>query len=101
MPARRMFANYLFTPYTLRYMNIILYTKIGCPWCDEVRTLFQDKGVVYEERECRNSKTNFDELVKKSGQTLTPTLDIDGEIISDSDAEAIRALFKQRDVKGF
>ena len=82
-------------------MNIILYTKTGCPWCDEVRTLFQDKGVVYEERECRNSKTNFEELVKKSGQTLTPTLDIDGEIIADSDAVALTAYFKERGAPGF
>ncbi|MBI4252794.1 glutaredoxin family protein [Candidatus Uhrbacteria bacterium] len=82
-------------------MNIILYTKAGCPWCDEVRSLFQQKGVVFQERECRNNQANFDELVKKSGQTLTPTLDIDGEIIADTDARALSTLFKERDVPGF
>ena len=34
-------------------------------------------------------KAYFDELVAKSGQTKTPTLDIDGEILADSDREAV------------
>lgn len=82
-------------------MNIIFFTKTGCPWCDEVRALFKDKKVLYEERECRNNTSHFDELVSKSGQTLTPTLDIDGEIIADTDAESITKLFHERGVEDF
>jgi monothiol glutaredoxin len=82
-------------------MKIILYTKLGCPWCDEVRALFQEKHIAFAERECRNNKKHFDELVEKSGQTLTPTLDIDGEILADSDAEQVTAYFKKKGVAGF
>ena len=71
-------------------MNIILYTKKGCPWCEGVLDLFKEKGVVYEEREVRGNQAYFDELVAKSGQTKTPTLDIDGHIIADSDREQVR-----------
>jgi len=70
-------------------MTIILYTKRGCPWCKDVLDLFAEKGVKYEEREVLGNKTYFDELVAKSGQTKTPTLDIDGEILADSDREAV------------
>ncbi len=82
-------------------MSLILYTKEGCPWCIEVIALLKEKGVAFEERECRNSKTNFDELVAKSGQTLTPTLDIDGEILADSDAAAVSEYFKKKGTPGF
>ncbi len=82
-------------------MNIIFYTKEGCPWCDEVRELLQSKNVSFEERECRHDKKNFDELVQKSGQTLTPTLDVDGTIIADIDAKAVQATFREMGVKGF
>lgn len=82
-------------------MNIILYTKIGCHWCDEVRTLLQEKSLAFEERECRNSTEHFDELVRKSGQTLTPTLDIDGEILADSDADTVSEYLKGKNVPGF
>ena len=82
-------------------MHIIFYTKQGCPWCDEVRELLTAKNVPFEERECRNNPTYFEELVTKSGQTLTPTLDIDGQIIADTDAAAIQKLFAHKGIKGF
>jgi len=82
-------------------MSIIMYTKEGCPWCDEVRALLEEKKVSFEERECRNNKQYFDELVAKSGQSLTPTLDIDGYILADTDAAAVADYFKQKGVEGF
>jgi glutaredoxin len=82
-------------------MNIILYTKTGCPWCKDVLDLFAEKGVKYEEREVRGNKTYYDELVTKSGQNKTPTLDIDGYIIADSDAPAVAAYLKEKGVEGF
>lgn len=75
-------------------MNIILYTKKGCPWCRGVLDLFAQKGVKYEEREVLSNKAYFDELVAKSGQTKTPTLDIDGHILADSDKEQVAAYLK-------
>ncbi len=77
-------------------MHIIMYTKNGCPWCRDAKKLLQEKGIPFEEKECRGNKENFDELVKKSGQTLTPTLDIDGEILADTDADAIATYFKNK-----
>ena len=75
---------------------IILYTKEGCPWCDEVRDLLKQEHVDFEERECRSNPEYFNELVQKSGQTLTPTLDVDGEILADSDAPAVREFLRQK-----
>ena len=82
-------------------MNIILYTKTGCPWCTGVLELFADKGVKYEEREVRGNKAYFDELVAKSGQDKTPTLDIDGYILADSDAPAVAVYLKGKGYQGF
>lgn len=82
-------------------MNIILYTKTGCPWCNEVRDLLSSKNISFEERECMGNAQYFDELVSKSGQSLTPTLDIDGEIVADTDVEALSAYFKNKGIAGF
>lgn len=79
-------------------MNIILYTKEGCPWCDDVRNLLKQEHIDFEERECRNNQRYFDELVQKSGQTLTPTLDVDGEILADSDAEQVRVFLRHKGI---
>lgn len=82
-------------------MNITIYTKTGCPWCEGALSLLREKEIPFTEKECRNTQENFDELVQKSGQSLTPTLDIDGEILADTDASAIAAYLKSKGVAGF
>ncbi|TAK57516.1 glutaredoxin family protein [Patescibacteria group bacterium] len=82
-------------------MNIILYTKKGCPWCDGVRALLDEKKVSYEEREVTSSKKFFDEMIAKSGQSKAPTLDIDGEILADSDKDQVAEYLKSKGVAGF
>ena len=82
-------------------MNIIIYTKTGCSWCTGVLQLLNEKKVVFEEREVLGNKTYFDELVKKSSQTKTPTLDIDGYILADSDKDQVSQYLKEKGVAGF
>lgn len=79
-------------------MNIIIYTKTGCPWCADVLKLLNEKGIVFEEREVLGNKTYFDELIMKSGQNKTPTLDIDGYILADSDKEQVYQYLKEKGV---
>ena len=84
---------------------IILYTKKGCPWCKGVLDLFAEKGlkpgVDFEEREVLSNPVYFDELVAKSGQRKTPTLDFSGEIIADSDRNQVEAFMKAKGFSGF
>lgn len=78
-------------------MKIILYTKKGCPWCKGVLDLFRAENISFEEREVLGNKEYFDEMVKKSGQTKTPTLDIDGFILADTDREQVAEYLKIND----
>ena len=77
-----------------------MYTKTGCPWCDGVRDLLNEKGIKFEEREVLSNTKYYQELVEKSGQTLTPTLDIDGEIIADSDKDEVSEYLKKKGLSG-
>lgn len=69
--------------------KIIIYTKSGCPWCVDVLAFLDSKNIKYENREVRGNKEYYKELVDKSGQDKTPTLDIEGDILSDTDKEAV------------
>ncbi|MDO8571880.1 MAG: glutaredoxin family protein [bacterium] len=82
-------------------MNIIIYTKEGCGWCTEVINLLRSKNIPFEERNCTVNAQYFDELVQKSGQFMTPTLDIDGEIIADTDVQTVTSIFKKKGILGF
>jgi len=79
-------------------MKIIIYTKTNCPWCAEVLQLLTDKKIPYEERNVSKNQKYFEELLEKSNQSLTPTLDIDGKIIADTDAEEVKKFLKQKGV---
>lgn len=76
-------------------MNIIIYTKTGCPWCRDVLNLLKQNNIPFEEREVLGNKIYFDELCAKSGQTKTPTLDIGGKIIADSDKDQVEQFLKE------
>ena len=75
--------------------KIIIYTKTGCPWCKEALEYLRESGVSFEERSVSENKMFFDELIEKTKQSKTPTLDIGGEILADTDAKAIAARFKE------
>lgn len=77
-------------------MNIIIYTKTGCPWCGDALAFLRAKKVAFEEREVLSNPKFFEELKIKSGQSKAPTLDVDGEILADTDAEAIEVFLKQK-----
>lgn len=79
-------------------MHIIIYTKTGCSWCYDALAFLQKNHIKFEEREVRSSQKYFDELVQKSGQEKTPTFDIDGEILPDSDAGQIEEYLKKKGV---
>ena len=75
-------------------MNIIVYTKEGCPWCKGALDYMNENGIKYEEREVRNNPAFYEELKSKSGQDKTPTFDIDGTIIADSDKDQLAVFLK-------
>jgi glutaredoxin len=81
--------------------KILLYTKSGCPWCQGVLDLFAEKDVQFEEREVYGNKEWFAEMVGKSGQEKAPVLDFGGEVLADTDREAVALFMKSRDYKNF
>lgn len=79
-------------------MALLLYTKTGCPWCRAVLDFLREKRVAFEEREVRGNPAYFAELVAKSGQTKAPTVDLDGEILADTDVEAVQKFLAEKSV---
>ena len=98
---KRFFDMLKFTLLIVNFMNIIIYTKTGCPWCRDVLALLSEKKVPFEERNVSSNKNYFQELLAKSGQSKTPTLDIDKFILSDSDKDQVYGYLSSKGVAGF
>ncbi|TSC83460.1 MAG: glutaredoxin [Parcubacteria group bacterium Gr01-1014_17] len=78
---------------------LIVYTKTGCPWCKDVLAFLREKKVAFEEREVRGNPTYFNELRAKSGQDKTPTLDLNGAILADTDKDAVDKFLIEKKVR--
>ena len=49
--------------------------------CARARSFFQANGIRYAERDIDHDNAALDELKRRSGDTLIPTLDIDGKLL--------------------
>ncbi len=77
---------------------ILVYVKTGCPWCSGVTSFLRQKGVAFQELNVTESQELFDEMVAKSGQSKAPTLDIDGDIIADTDKDQVALVLKDKGI---
>ena len=75
-------------------MKLLVYTKRGCPWCEELLDFLHEKSVEFEEREVLSNETFFKEMVDLSGQTKAPTVVLDAVVYADTDKDEIEKVLK-------
>ena len=69
-------------------MKITAYLKSVCGWSGGVRDVFARYGLEYEEK-LIDDPNIYAEMVTKSGQPLSPCVEIDGEMLADVGAEEV------------
>lgn len=80
--------------------RIVAYLKPVCGWSNGVRAVFRKYGLDYEDKDIINDRSNYSEMVRKSGQPLSPCVEIDGEMLADvSGQEVEQYLVEKRLVK--
>ncbi|SHI96348.1 glutaredoxin family protein [Lutispora thermophila] len=75
-------------------MSITVYSTPTCPWCHRVKEYLQSKGIEYKDVNVAEDRAAAMEMIKKSGQTGVPVVDIDGNIIVGFDQYRIDSLLK-------
>jgi glutaredoxin len=63
--------------------TIVAYLKPVCGWSNGVRAVFRKYGLSYEDKDIINDRSNYSEMVRKSGQPLSPCVEIDGQMLAD------------------
>lgn len=78
-------------------MNIAIYKKTGCPWAAAVAAFLKAQDIPFEERDMTRNPDFKREVEEKSGQSKSPTLIIDGEVLPDASVEQVyEALQKKK-----
>jgi len=70
-------------------MTIIAYLKPSCGWSMGVRAIMKKYGLEYEDRDIINNADQYAEMVEKSGQPLSPCVEIDGTMLADVSGEEV------------
>jgi monothiol glutaredoxin len=70
-------------------MKIIAYLKPTCGWSMGVRAILKKYELEYEDRDIINDAAQYAEMVEKSGQPLSPCVEIDGTMLADVSGEEV------------
>jgi len=67
------------------FIAMTVYIKTLCPWCKEALAWLDAHGYRYEIREVLEDPEAMEHMRQISGQSLTPTMEVDGKVLADFD----------------
>ena len=71
--------------------KIIAYLKPHCGWSRGVRAVMDKYGLPYEDRDIFNDPVQRMEMIQKSGQELSPCVEINGHMLADVSGDEVEA----------
>jgi len=78
----------------IEFMNkpkIVAYLKPSCGWSQGVRAVLSKHDLPYEDRDIINDAAQRQEMIEKSGQMLSPCVEIDGHLLADVSGDEVEA----------
>ncbi|MGH2350269.1 MAG: glutaredoxin family protein [Chloroflexota bacterium] len=76
--------------------TIVAYLKPVCGWSNGVRAVFRKYGLDYEDKDIINDRSNYSEMVRKSGQPLSPCVEINGQMLADVSGQEVEAYLVEK-----
>jgi monothiol glutaredoxin len=71
--------------------KIVAYLKPTCGWSQGVRAILGKYDLPYEDRDIINDPVQRQEMIEKSGQMLSPCVEIDGHMLPDISGDEVEA----------
>ncbi len=79
-------------------MKITAYLKPTCGWSRGVRAIMAKYDLPYEDLDIINNPEIYAEMVRKSGQPLSPCVEIDGVMLADVSGEEVENYLLANDI---
>jgi len=76
-------------------MNIRLFIKPGCPWCDEAIDWLDGHDISYNTLDVVDDHEARREMRELTGQTKAPSIEVDGEVLADFGADELEVWWKK------
>lgn len=75
--------------YKMKQPRIIAWLKPECGWSMGVRAIMRKYNLKYEDRDMINNMANYQEMVEKSGQSLSPCVEINNKMLADVSGDEV------------
>jgi len=72
-------------------MKIIAYLKPSCGWSQGVRAVLRKHNLAFEDRDIINDPVQRQEMIEKSGQMLSPCVEVNGHMLADVSGDEVEA----------
>ncbi|MEO7300679.1 MAG: glutaredoxin [Verrucomicrobiota bacterium] len=69
--------------------TIIAYLKPSCGWSQGVRAIMKKYDLPFEDRDIINDAAQRQEMIQKSGQMLSPCVEVNGQMLPDVSGEEV------------
>lgn len=71
--------------------KIIAYLKPMCGWSQGVRAVLRKHDLPFEDRDIINDTVQRQEMIEKSGQMLSPCVEVNGHMLADVSGDEVEA----------
>jgi glutaredoxin len=71
--------------------KIVAYLKPTCGWSQGVRAVLRKYELPFEDRDIINDPQQRQEMIEKTGQMLSPCVEINGQMLADVSGEEVEA----------
>jgi glutaredoxin len=78
--------------------KITAYLKPSCGWSEGVRAIMRKYNLAYEDRDVINNRSIYAEMLEKTGQRLTPCVEINGHMLADVSGDEVEAYLLKAEV---
>ena len=75
----------------MNHPKIIAYLKPTCGWSNGIRAVLRQYDLPYEDRDIINDPMQRQEMIQKSGQMLSPCVEINGNMLPDISGEELES----------
>lgn len=76
-----------------------VYIKSYCSWCKDALAWLDRHGYRYEIREVLEDPGVMAHMREISGQSLTPTMEVDGKVLADFDTDQLEEFLESNGIK--
>ena len=71
--------------------KIIAYLKPSCGWSQGVRAVMRKYDLTFEDRDIINDPLQRQEMIEKSGQMLSPCVEVNGRMLPDISGDEVES----------